>query len=146
MSKKIFWCSTVLLLITGLLNILLPNYPNLTENLYSDFLYPPLTHFLTTSLNWIPISITEIVITLFLLFIPAGLGLAFFRKLQWKHFFVLFFSSVSILYACFYLFWGFNYYRKPLFQRIEIAQSPTDSAAFRNVFEAVPEDANKSSL
>lgn len=145
-GKTIFWCSLVLLLVTSFLNILLPNHPNLTENLYSDFLYPGLTYFLTTSLNWIPFSITEIVIALFLLSIPVGFGLAFFHKLQWKHFFALFLSSVSILYACFYFFWGFNYYRKPLFQRIEIAKSPIDSTAFRNVFEAVLEDANEAYL
>ncbi|MFQ5627926.1 MAG: DUF3810 domain-containing protein, partial [bacterium] len=126
--------------------IILPNYQIFTEDIYSDSIYPNCTFLLTALFNRFPFSITEIILALFALSIPVGLGFAIFRKLRWRNYFLLLFSAASVLYACFYFFWGFNYYRQPLLERINIAKSSIDSTSFRNALESILEDANASYL
>jgi effector-binding domain-containing protein len=98
-------------------------YPNLIERFYSNGIYPIIAIILRSLFGWIPFSFGDILLAFLLI-----IGIRFiFRLFQSKLESILaklasFTAMASILYACFYLFWGLNYYREPL---IESLQYPT---------------------
>lgn len=89
--------------------------PEWIEQYYANGIYPYISSFFRTLLGWIPFSVGDLFIfgtivyflyaiyklvrTRFKNFIPKLLRLT---------------SFLSILYFCFYLFWGLNYFRNPL--------------------------------
>lgn len=138
------WCAVVLGLLTVALNLVLPAFPDFTESVFASAIYPRVTFIFTFLFNRIPFSVTEIVLAGLFLFILTGMILAFLRKWKWGKFLFLCLNVVSLLYAMFYFGWGFNYYRKPLIERMFITNSAIDSLAFRKAFDHVLEDANSS--
>ena len=56
---------------------------------------------------------------------------------------VFLFNLISIAYLSFYWLWGFNYFRQPFNERLEIGKSVTGTSQFMDVFESIIEKANK---
>jgi hypothetical protein len=136
----------VLFLYVLILNLVLPEFPDQVEIVYSQLTYPALTALLTTLFNWLPLSVTEAAIALIVLFIPTGIALCLLKRWKWRRYLFSVVSLLSLVYAWFYLAWGFNYYRQPLFERIAVTKAPVDSLAFRKTFELVLDEANAAYL
>ena len=89
--------------------------PEFVENYYSNGIYIYISSLLRIFLGWIPFSIGDLLILFFVLY-----ALRFIYKLfknRFKNFIPKLLgvtAFVSVLYFCFYLFWGLNYYREPL--------------------------------
>nr|WP_274704095.1 DUF3810 domain-containing protein [Polaribacter marinus] len=102
---------------------ILANKPAFIEQYYSNGIYPYISSFFRIILGWIPFSVGDLILA-FLFFI-------FFRflfrliKTKFKHFIskIIHFTAVlSMLYFCFYFFWGLNYYREPLSKNLKYQQ------------------------
>ena len=106
---------TIFLPIQMLLMKLVAKNPSFIEHYYSNGIYPIISSFFRILLGWIPFSIGDL-----LLFFGLFIFIRFlFRliKTRFKNFIpkIIHFTAIfSIIYFCFYLFWGLNYYREPL--------------------------------
>ena len=98
-----------------LLMKLVAKNPSFIEHYYSNGIYPIISSFFRILLGWIPFSIGDL-----LLFFGLFIFIRFlFRliKTRFKNFIpkIIHFTAIfSVIYFCFYLFWGLNYYREPL--------------------------------
>ncbi|KPM31696.1 Hypothetical protein I595_2191 [Croceitalea dokdonensis DOKDO 023] len=95
------------------------NYPDLVEKYYSEGLYPVLSKFLRTLFGWIPFSVGDIFYTILVLSLLRYLwvrGKLLFLKPRetLQHVGI----TLSIAYFIFHLFWGMNYYRLPINEKL----------------------------
>ena len=102
---------------------IISNYPSIIEKYYSNGIYLFTSKLLRLLFGWIPFSFGDVLIG-FLVF-------AFFRflyrliKARFKKSLeklLQLFAIVSLLYGCFYWFWGFNYFREPLAKNLGFNQ------------------------
>jgi len=96
-------------------------YPDFIEKYYSNGFYPYISSFFRIILGWIPFSLGDLLLLIALIYIIVSIFR--FIKTKPKKYKTAFFnigSTLSILYFCFYLFWGLNYYRNPLQKSMKI--------------------------
>ena len=114
------------------------NYPSVIERYYSNGIYPTISAFLRIIFGWIPFSIGDLLLgtLVFLLF-------RFLYRLiknRFKNIFgklIQFTGVLSILYWCFYLFWGFNYFREPLAKNLGFEKSKYTTAQLTTVANTI---------
>lgn len=106
-----------------LLMRLAENNPAVIEKYYSNGLYPYISILLRRLFGWIPYSVGDVLLAIFVLLFLRSLYLLI--KTKFKNFLIKitnFVTFLSILYFCFYLFWGLNYYREPLAKNLGYQQ------------------------
>jgi hypothetical protein len=120
-KKQLFLA--ILLPVQVLLVQIAAQYPAFIEHYYSQGIYPIISSVLRIIFGWIPFSFGDLLLGLllfiFLRFI-CRLIQTRFQKLTPK--IVHFTAILSVIYFCFYLFWGLNYYREPLAKRFKYDQ------------------------
>jgi len=98
-------------------------YPTLIEKGYSRFFFQLYSYLPKLLLGWIPFSVGDLfypVALIFLVYLLVQAVLSLLRKawlLALYRFLKLSFSII-LLYLFFYLSWGLNYYRVPLYQQL----------------------------
>lgn len=105
---------------------ILADYPHLVEQWYSNWFYPFFSKLIRTSLGILPISIGD------LLYTVVGVYVIFWiikrireRFRNPKKWLLQISAAASVVYACFHLFWGLNYYREPIHHALEIKNDYT---------------------
>lgn len=96
------------------------SYPELVEKYYSEGLYPLISKFLRTLFGWVPFSVGDIFYTLLVLsvfryFYLFGNSIRKKPKQFLQHLGLVF----SMAYFIFHLFWGMNYYRLPINEKMD---------------------------
>lgn len=89
--------------------------PSFVEAYYSTGIYPYISSLFRILLGWIPFSIGDLLIFFFIFYCLRFIYRLF--KTRFKGFLNKVFgitAFASVIYFCFYLLWGLNYYRKPL--------------------------------
>lgn len=117
--KKTSFFLAILLPIQILLVQYLSNFSNGIENYYSNGIYPYISKLLRILLGWLPFSFGDVLIFTFIFLLIRFVVLLV--KNRFKKFIpkiVRFIAFLSVIYFCFYLFWGLNYYRKPLSENL----------------------------
>lgn len=119
---------------------LLAYFPEFIETYYSNGLYPFLSKLERYALGWIPFSFGDVVYTLGGIYILRWLYLnrKRFRK-DFKHWLIDVFAAVSVVYFAFHLFWGLNYYRKPLHENLNLDHDYTTEELVSFVLKLIPE-------
>jgi len=115
---------SIFLVIQILLMRWIEHYPSFVETYYSNAIYPYVSSFLRIVLGWIPFSIGDLLIFFFVFYSIRFVFLLFknrFKNILHKVLGVTAFFSV--LYFCFYFFWGLNYYREPLSKNLGYEKS-----------------------
>ena len=111
----------MLLPVQILLIKVLAMYPTFVENWYSTGLYPFTSSLMRMGLGFLPFSLGDILygVLIFMLirWIVLRIRQRFRNPKKWG---LEALATLSIIYACFNIFWGFNYYRQPLHQTLEI--------------------------
>lgn len=101
-------------------------FPKAIDRFYVDCFYTFSAAFFKTLFGWIPFSFGDV---LYLIIIIYGIWFIFhYKKLKnklsynplWK---VL--SFLSVLVICFYTFWGYNYFRTPLEEKLNLSYQVT---------------------
>lgn len=106
-----------------LLMRLAENNPAVIEKYYSNGLYPYISILLRRLFGWIPYSVGDVFLAIFVLLFLCSIYLLI--KTKFKNFLIKitnFVAFLSILYFAFYLFWGLNYYREPLAKNLGYQQ------------------------
>ena len=115
---------TLLLPVQIALIQVLSQYPAFIEHYYSNGLYPYISKFLRILFGWIPFSVGDIIGLFLIFFLLRGIYKLIRNKFKDLLTSTLRFTAfLSILYFCFYLFWGLNYFREPLEKNLGFEQS-----------------------
>ena len=95
--------------------------PEVVERFYSKGLYVFASRFERTIFGWIPFSFGDILYGLLIIYLLISIWKS--RKTwrsQWKDNLLKILSGFSIFYFLFHFLWGLNYYRLPLFEKMNI--------------------------
>jgi hypothetical protein len=114
---------------------LLSAQPGFVETYYSNGLYPVIKAFVSFPAGQFQFSITEFLF-IFLLFIgiPLYIRRIFKRKIKLYRIGLNILTFGVLLYVWFSFFWGINYYRLPLEQKLGLAEGTVSKPAFDSVF------------
>ena len=124
MQKKHFILPVFLLLqIIGLK--ILVFFPDFVEKQYGNGIYPEISYFLRSCLGKIPFSVGDILYSIIIIFIVYW----FYNnwKLNWKVKTMSVLSFLSVVYFMFHFLWALNYYRVPLFEKMNIKKEYSDA-------------------
>ncbi len=100
---------------------ILGNYPLFVENWYSNWVYPITSALLRRALGFLPFSLGDFLYTLLVIMLIRWIVLRIRQKFKEpKRWILNSLAMLSLIYFCFNLFWGFNYYRLPLHTALEI--------------------------
>lgn len=98
--------------------------PMWIEQYYSTGVYPYISRLLRILLGWIPFSFGDVLGFLLLFLFVRGLyQLIKNRFKSILQVLIKFTAYLSIIYFCFYAFWGLNYFREPLAKNLNLKQS-----------------------
>ena len=145
--KRIFGRSLILVwsaVATFLLTEILSASPSFTESVYSESIYPVIASVLTAFSRWFPFSLDDLFYIFLIAFGLICLLLVVFRRMRIRKFLTILVNSMAILYISFYLLWGFNYFREPLNERLEVVKSKPNTEEFLSVFKQVIQETNDS--
>ena len=113
------------LLIQIVLLKILAFFPETVERYYSNGLYVWISHFFRTLLGTIPFSVGDFLYGIMIFYCFYWLFKN--RKKHWKDTIWPILSFISVLYFLFNCCWAFNYYRVPLFEKMNVKREYTDS-------------------
>lgn len=106
-------------------------FPEFIEQFYSNGLYVFISRLSRTVLGKIPFSIGDIIYTIVIVLALKWLWQK--RKswrVSWKDNVLRMISCISIFYFLFHLLWAMNYYREPLFDKMNIKREYSDAELF----------------
>jgi Protein of unknown function (DUF3810) len=118
--------------------------PEMVEHYYSMGIYPFIAKFLSFFSSLVPFSLWDIFWVLIILLIIIGLTLVLLKKVRFGLYFLHAMQVLAFLYAVFYLFWGYNYFRPKIERRIGWETSKPEELHFRSVLDSVIIHVNKS--
>lgn len=103
-------------------------FPEMVERFYSNQLYFYISKILRICFDPLPFSVGDCLYGLLLFFILKW----FWKKRkswkqQWKNNLLSIINFLSIFYFVFHLLWGFNYYREPLFEKMNIKKDYSEA-------------------
>jgi hypothetical protein len=133
----------ILLPIQLFLKQVVANNPAFIERYYSNGIYPFISSFFRIILGWIPFSIGDVLLGFGLFILIRFL----FRliKTRFKNFIpkmIHFTAILSVVYFCFYLFWGLNYYREPLAKNLNYHPQKYTTEQLQKVTEHIITELN----
>ena len=121
----------------------LSHYQNVIEVYYANGVYPYLSKVLRLLFGWVPFSVGDVLVILFLFLSLRFLLLSFKYPLKKQRNRVISAIAVlSIVHFCFYLFWGLNYFRKPLETQFDFKTSEYTTEALLSTTTAIVNQAN----
>jgi hypothetical protein len=105
---------------------IISQFPDFIETWYSAGLYPYIAKIMRFSLGVFPFSIGDLLYTFFIISIIRWFYIRFKTKFRnFRKWSIDLLATFSIIYACFHIFWGFNYYRLPLHRTLKIKNTYT---------------------
>jgi hypothetical protein len=106
---------------------IIPYFPEHVEQFYSNGMYPVISGFSRIVFGKIPFSLGDFIYFITILSVLVWLWNK--RKswmAEWKNNILVILSFMSVFYFFFHLLWAFNYYRQPLFEKMEIKREYSD--------------------
>lgn len=126
MKQKVALILAILLPLQILLNRILASYPLFVEKWYSNGIYPFTSALLRKGLGFIPFSLGDLLYALLVVMLIRWFALRVQQRFREpKRWIINGIAVLSLVYFCFNLFWGFNYYRLPLHQALEMEDDYT---------------------
>ncbi len=105
---------------------ILSRYSDFVEQYYSQGLYPAISQVMRFSLGIIPFSLGDVLYAVFILLAISWLVRRITQRFRRPKIWIPdTLAALSIIYFCFHLFWGFNYYRLPLHKNLGIESEYT---------------------
>ncbi len=120
------------------------SYPNLVEDYYSKGIYPIIASVYSWVSSLIPISLWDLFWAVLVLMILYGIYFVLQSSAKWSWLLLRIAQLSALLYAFFYLIWGFNYFRPELETRLGWEKPKPDELAFRAVLDSLILQTNKS--
>ncbi len=106
-------------------------FPELVERFYSNGLYIYISKFSRIALGKIPFSVGDIIYGILIFYLLKSIWKARKTwKTEWKNNLLKVLSILSVTYFLFHFLWALNYYRQPLFEKMQIERDYTDADLF----------------
>ncbi|WP_445454719.1 DUF3810 domain-containing protein [Flavobacterium sp. 25HG05S-40] len=106
-------------------------FPEIVERFYSNGLYVFTSSIERRFFGLFPFSVGDVLYGLLIFYLVISIWKT--RKTwrsQWKHHLLKVMGGLSLFYFLFHLLWGFNYYRMPLFEKMQIQRKYSDADLF----------------
>jgi len=99
------------------------------ERFYSNGLYVFISKISRTVFGKIPLSVGDLLYGIVIIYILISIWKTrrSWRKISWKDRLLKITGFLSVLYFLFHILWGLNYYRVPLFEKMNIQREYTDA-------------------
>lgn len=123
---------------------LFSRHPGATETVYSQTFYPIVAFLLSFLSKWVSFSMDDAFYAFLALFLVVLIFLVIFRRIKFGRFILIIVQTLAVCYVLFYWFWGFNYYRTGINERLSITKSKPDSVQFVRVLENLIAQTNAS--
>lgn len=132
MKKKSLIFLAVLLPLQIFLTGILAGHSLFIEIWYSKGIYPWISRIMRFPLGFLPFSIGDflyaVLVLLLLRWLANRIRTRFRKPKEWV---IDAMAILSVIYACFHIFWGFNYYRLPLHEALKIKNDYTTEELVR---------------
>ncbi len=126
---------------------LLSQFPNFVEKYYSHGVYPILTLIMSSFSHQLSFSITEsFLLIVVLLGVPFIVNRIRKKRMEISRILLNLTTTFAVLYVWFYLFWGINYLRLPLREKLDLKKVQVPIDAFDSTFVQIIRHANKLNL
>lgn len=126
MQRRTAFILTLLLPIQIFALQILKHFPEFVEKYYSLGLYPIISKVSRYLFGWIPFSVGDVFYILIAIVAIRWIYVNFYRlRFEPIRFFMDITAAVSVVYFMFHMLWGFNYYRVPLHQSLELKSDYT---------------------
>ena len=103
-------------------------FPKFVERFYSNGLYVFVSKILRVTLGEIPFSVGDIIYGIVIFYILKSIWNTRKKwKLEWKNNVLKILSVLSVVYFLFHFLWAMNYYRQPLFEKMNIERDYSDA-------------------
>ncbi|MGY5850936.1 DUF3810 domain-containing protein [Salegentibacter sp. F14] len=126
MKRKSLYVLAGLLPVQIIVIGLLAEYPLFIEDYYSRGIYPWISSLMRFPLGFLPFSLGDflyaVLVLMLLIWILRRFRTRFRNPRKWI---IDALATLSVVYACFHLIWGLNYYRLPLHQTLEVEHDYT---------------------
>jgi len=120
-KKKTTLALAILLPVQIMLLSLLNRGSRFIEVYYSNGIYPYISKIMRYSLGFLPFSIGDLLYAVLVIMLLRWLFKRIKQRFKKPGVWIPdSLAAISIVYFCFHLFWGFNYYRQPLHKTLEI--------------------------
>jgi hypothetical protein len=130
LRKDKFWL--ISLVITWLITQFFYYIPSLTQLVYTNFLFVYASRLLHFSLGWVPFSIGDLgYVVVGVILIRHLWKLKKTHSFKKSRFWVRLIVAIVPFYVLFQWMWGFNYYKLPLHQQLEIPYQYTTEELFQ---------------
>jgi len=142
--KKVYKILTILLIMQWAFIQIIAKYPKFVENYYATGLYLYISKALRIIFGWIPFSVGDILYSLLGFIIIKGI----YKTLKTKNINVknTFFKTgalISVVFFFFHFNWGLNYFRQPLFERLNLEKNTYTSNELINFTKTVIKKMNE---
>ncbi|MFY7670913.1 DUF3810 domain-containing protein [Tenacibaculum sp. MEBiC06402] len=132
-TKKTVFIAILLPFQVVFVNLISKN-PQFVERYYSTGIYPYVSRFFRLIFGWLPFSVGDIIGLILICLLVFEIYKLFknrFRNLTKK--LIRLTAFLSILYFCFYSFWGLNYFREPLAKKLQLQSSQYSTEQLKTV-------------
>lgn len=133
-----------LALVFYLLIQVLAQFPNFVEEYYSKGLYPIIALVVSSAAGIFPFSLTELGFWFVLLFgLPFVIKRIRKKRMSAGRIFMNLLTTAAVFYVWFNLFWGINYLRPTLREKLQLDSAPLEIDAFDSTFAEIIRRANE---
>ncbi|QIA06269.1 DUF3810 domain-containing protein [Draconibacterium halophilum] len=130
-NKKYKWL--ILPALAGIifgLTLILRQQPRLVETWYARGIYPQIAALLSNVSSIFPFSLDDVLYVVLLLMPVALIVRVFTKSMKWKNAGKFLLNILAAAYILFYVLWGFNYFRSPLQERLELQDREPNTEEF----------------
>ena len=106
-------------------------FPEFVERFYSNGLYPIISKFSRMILGWVPVSVGDLIYFIVGFLLLKWIINLFRKPKNWRIIFLEIGAGLSVFYFLFHLLWATNYYREPLFEKMNIDKEYSDADLLR---------------
>lgn len=134
----LLWVTLGFFLLTRFLHY----YPQLTERWYSRGIYPYIARSLTMFSDNFTLSLNTFFVNVLLAALLV-LTLSFILgKLRFSRFGLIILNIGALVYITFYIVWGFNYYREPLYSRFAMKHDSISDTEYEDLVARISKKAS----
>ena len=126
------------------LTLIASHHPSLTEEIYSEGLYPFIAGILSPVSSLIFFSLDDLFYVFLILSVPALIVLLILRKISFRTAGKRILNVLAAVYILFYVLWGFNYFREDLNTRLQLKNSKIGKDMFQDFLTALILKTNQS--
>lgn len=132
----------IVAIICFVFSLILKSNPRLSEDWYTQRMYPVISKILSSLSSIFPFSFSD-VFYLLLIFMPLTiLILLLLKRITFSRAGKIILNCIAGVYVLFYVLWGYNYFRLGLNERLNLAETEPNKNELLVVFEQLIEQTN----